>query len=272
MNLNQVFIEPPKEKPKSKNMEGMGDIHPLIPQLPFYCIITGPRHSGKTVLLHNLLSKKSGFYGKSFKPQNIVLYSPTYNFDETLHDLHLKNVYTPPTDPRWVVGEIRKIQEGFRESDNMTGVLLVMEDITQIKDAWKILEELGYTGRHFHIHVLAIAHKMSSIVRGVRTQTQQWILFRPHEESEREWILDVFSRKNTRHIWENAIQRAWNIPYNFVYVDFERKGIENIYRSGFNQPLFTAQEAYALNGEPVFYNPNAQEPQEAKESDLLADG
>jgi hypothetical protein len=269
MNTGHVVIDPPKEKPKSKSTEGMGDIHPLIPQLPFYCIITGPRHSGKTVLLHNLLSKKHGFYGHAFKPQNIVLYSPTYNFDETLHDLKLKNVYTPPTDPRWMVTEIQKIQESFRESDNMTGVLLVMEDITQIKDAWRILEDLGYTGRHYHIHVLAIAHKMSSIVRGVRTQTQQWIIFRPHEESEREWILDVFSRKNTRHIWETALERAWNIPYNFVYVDFERKGVSNIYRSGFNAPLFTAQESYELNGEDIYYNPEANEPVESKEDELL---
>jgi hypothetical protein len=271
MNPNAVVIAPPEKKPKSKSTEGMGDIHPLIPQLPFYCIITGPRHSGKTVLLHNLLSKQSGFYGKAFKPQNIILYSPTYGFDETLHDLKLKNVYTPPTDPRWLVGEVRKIQEGFRESDNMTGVLLVMEDITQIRDAWKILEELGYTGRHYHIHVLAIAHKMSSIVRGVRTQTQQWILFRPHEESEREWILDVFSRKNTRKIWEDALQRAWNIEYNFVYVDFERKGLENIYRSGFNVPLFTSEEANILNGDSIYYNPEAKEPIESEETKLLND-
>jgi hypothetical protein len=48
-------------------------------------------------------------------------------------------------------------------------------------------------------------------------------------------------------------------------VDFERKGIQNIYRSGFNQPLFTPDEERHLNGDSIYYNPEAQEPDENKQ-------
>lgn len=235
-------IVPPKRKPASKNVKGMKPIHPNLPQLPFTTCLVGPRHSGKTVVLFNLLSKEELCYGDAFKPSNVILYSPTHEFDTTLEDLHLKNVYGPPTTLEWIVSHVKTRQKQYMDSNDMSGVLLVLEDITNIRDAWRVMEDLSYTGRHYHIHVLAVAHKLSSIPRGVRTQLQQWLLFKPHEESEREWILYMFSRKRTWDIWENAIHRAWSIEYNFIYIDFERKGIENIYRSGFNDPFFTPEE------------------------------
>ena len=253
------LIEPPKKQPKSKNWKGMKPIHPNLPQLPFLACIAGPRHGGKTVLLYNLLEKRALCYGDAFKPSNIILFSPTYTFDDTLHPLKIQNVYSPPTTLDWVVGHVKQQQKKHMDSDNMSGVLLVLEDITSIKGAWKVLEDLGYTGRHFQIHVLAVAHKMSSILRGVRTQLQQWMLFKPHEESEREWILTMFSRKRTWEVWENAMRRAWDIEYNFLYIDFERKGIENIYRSGFNEPLFTPEEMGFIESAGPVFKPDSPE-------------
>jgi Poxvirus A32 protein len=234
--------------PQKKEKEAPLKIFKNLPQLPFTCLIVGPRHRGKTYLLKNMLGKKKGMYGGFFAPENIILYSPTYDFDKTLHDLKLKNVYSPPQPMKEVYNEIMEQQEKFREEDNMDEVLIVMEDITQIKNAWDVLENLGYTGRHFHIHTLAIAHKMSSIPRGVRTQTTQWILFEPMEQSEWEWILSMFSRRTTQAIWIDALRRCWAKPYNFVYIDFERKDFDEIYRSGFNEPLFTLNEKNEMLG------------------------
>lgn len=255
--------------PSHKSHQEPQKLHPDIPQLPFFVGIIGPRHRGKTVLLHNLLDKKQpGLYGDFFKKENIVLYSPTYAVDDTLHDLKLHNVYTVSTDVNWLVGEIKSQQEQYREADNMAPVLLVMEDITQIRDAFVALEDLAYTGRHYNIQVLYVAHKMSSIFRGIRTQTQQWILFEPHEQSEWEYVLEMFSRRKTALIWENALKRAWSKPFNFVYIDFERKKFNEIYRSGFHDPLFTKEEEtqlnsiqpdYILRPSPVHFNNTSSE-------------
>jgi hypothetical protein len=230
-------LEPGEQKPKYGN--NLGRIHKDIFQLPFNALIVGPRNSGKTVLLQTLLAKEDGMYGKFFRPENIILYSPTYDFDETLHHLKLKNVYTPPVDVCDVVEEIISQQQTFKDSNNMAPVLLVLEDVTQIRKAWVAMERLGYTGRHYNIHVIAIAHKMSSIFRGVRTQCQQWILYKPHEQSEFEWILDMFSRRSTRAAWETELKRIWSKRYAFIYINFDNE--EHIYREGFHDPILALE-------------------------------
>lgn len=228
-------------------MNGMVLPHPSLPQLPFFVGVIGPRHTGKTVWLYNMLKDEEGFYGRTFKKNNIVFYSPTSGDDETLKPLKLKNTFGPDScDPQALVTNLIGLQRNYKEQDNLTGALLVFDDITQCRDAWKSIEMLSFYGRHFHIHVLYVAHKMSSIPRGVRTQTQQWILFKPHEESEVDWILDMFSRKETRYIWSVALSRTWSVDYNFAYIDFERKEFEDIYRSGFNDQLFTDEEKRVL--------------------------
>ena len=249
-----VIIEEPPKKPKSKNLEGMGEIHPNLPQIPFYVGVIGPRHSGKTVLLYNLLGPREGMYGAAFRKNNIVLYSPTKDKDPTLNELKLTNVYGPQDDPEWLIADILKKQEAYDASDNRTGVLITLDDITQIRDAWRPLESLSYTGRHSHLHVLYVSHKMSSIPRGVRTQTQQWIIFQPHEQSEKEWVLKMFGDKHTWMVWQRALHRCWSKDFNFAYIDFERKEPEDIYRSGFNDPLFTPEEIGIITGNGIFDN------------------
>ncbi len=248
----------PKVDSKSTKWKGMKPFNSHLPQLPFFVGIIGPRHSGKTVLLYNLLSKNPGMYGASFKASNIVLYSPTADKDPTLKQLKLENVYGPPTDLQWLCDEITKSQKQYSESDSQAPVLLVLDDATQIKRGWIPIENQAYYGRHDDIHNLYVCHKMSSIPRGVRTQTQQWILYCPHEESERQWIMDMFSRRTTRELWERALLRAWREKFSFVYIDFEESTLDRIYRQGFFNPLFTQEEMNILlgiAGPDVFYDP-----------------
>ena len=240
-------IIPPPQQPAGLKRKGTGYINANLPQPPFMVLMVGPRKTGKTVTLYNMLSKKKGAYGNAFIRNNIILYSPTMQFDKTLEGLHLKWTYGPPTTVDSIVAHIKQEQTVFKQTNSMADVLLVLEDVTNIPEVWNTLKDLGFTGRHFGIHTIAIAHKMSSINRGVRTQTQQWMLFKPHEESEVEWILYSFARRKTREIFEAAFSRAWDIRFNFIYIDFERDGgIENIYRSGFNEPLFTPEEINML--------------------------
>lgn len=238
----------PMDEPPSKNMRGMAALHPDLPQIPFFVGIIGPRHSGKSVLLYNLLSNGSGMYGASFKKKNIVTYAPTKDKDPTLKQLNLPHMYGPPLPVPYLVDHVRSTQQAYMEADNMTGVLLVFDDATKLKNAWPAIEELSYTGRHDHIHTLYVAHKLSSVPRGVRTQTQQWIIFKPHEESEKQWVLESFATKKQYDLWHHVFQRAWAVPHNFVYIDYERKEFDDIYRSGFHDPLFTPEESALVQG------------------------
>ena len=247
--MNRIVIKPPRKEMPSKSTGGMKPIHPDLPQIPFFVGIIGPRHRGKSVLLYSLLKNENLMYGKAFKRNNIIFYSPTKGQDPTIEELKLENSYCPQDFPASVlVNDVIAKQSNFLKQDNMSGVLLVFDDITNVRDAWKPIEDLSYKGRHFHIHVLYVAHKMSSILRGVRTQTQQWIIYEPHEQSEFQWILDMFSRRQTKDIWLNALRRCWNIPFNFAYIDFEEKDFDRVYRSGFHDPLFTDNEKNEIQG------------------------
>lgn len=275
----RVEIKVPPKPPSSKNLKGMEPIHPNLPQIPFYVGIIGPRHSGKSVLLFNLLGQDKGMYGHAFKKNNIIFFSPTKDKDDTLKSLKLKWVYGPPTDPALIVNYLQDQQKAHLDADNETGILLAFDDITQIRSAWGPLETLSYSGRHDHIHVIYVAHKMSSILRGVRTQTQQWLIYKPHEESERQWIMEMFARKRTWKVWEVALTRTWKIDYNFVYIDFECKEMDRIYRSGFNDPLFTAQETAFLEGDgnEIYKNlgidlPDASEPSSPNSKQMSPEG
>lgn len=238
-------IEAPPPQPAARKRKGTGYIHPNLPQPPFTIAMVGPRKTGKSVCLRNLLdSTKPGSYGSAFRKNNIVFYSPTQEYDKTVTSLNLVNVYGPSlvTVPV-LVADMERQQETYKAQNDMADVLLVLEDCTIIPNAWPDIERLGYAGRHRGIHTIAVAHKITTMSRGVRTQLQQWLLFKPHEESEREWILYLFSRVKTRPIWQRAFGRAWNLKeYNFVYIDFERKGMSEIYRNGFNESLLTEQE------------------------------
>lgn len=266
MKSTPISINPPKLPPKSKSIKGMGPIHPDLPQIPFYVGIIGPRHRGKTVLLFNLLQNEPGMYGSAFKKSNILIFSPTSNKDETLRATKLPEscFKNPKTiSPELLVNEVRSQQDNFRSEDNLTGVLLVFDDITNVRDAWKPLEDLSYYGRHDHIHVLYVAHKMSSIPRGVRTQTQQWILYEPHEQSEHQWILEMFSRKDTRDLWRNALLRTWAEKFQFIYIDFECED-GRVYRKGFQDELFSLEEIEAMKQGKSFKYVNPEPPETSK--------
>jgi hypothetical protein len=243
-DVEPFIVDAPPPQPAASKRKGTKYIHPNLPQPPFTIAMVGPRKTGKSVTLRNMLDpKKKGSYGAAFRRNNIIFFSPTHEYDKTVTSLNLVNVYGPPTKVTTLVDSIEDQQETYKQQDDMADVLLVLEDCTIVPDAWPVIERLGYAGRHRGIHTLAVAHKVTTMSRGVRTQLQQWMLFKPHEESEAEWILYLFSRQKTRHIWQRAFGRAWNMKeYNFVYIDFERRGREEIYRNGFNEPLFTPEE------------------------------
>jgi len=249
MSSSKINFQLPDEEPQSKKMAGMTPFHPDLPQVPFFVGVIGPRHTGKSVFLFNLLSQEPGMYGSSFKKHNMIVYSPTKDKDPTLKQLKLEYMYGPETDARWLVQDIMAKQRKHRDANNMTGVLLVFDDATQLRGAWGPIEDLSYTGRHDHIQVMYVAHKMSSIPRGVRTQTQQWIMFKPHEQSEMQWILDMFSKTETKGVWQNALTRAWQKPWNFVMIDYEERDVQRIYRSGFHDPLFLPEEFQMVSGQ-----------------------
>ena len=257
-------IKPPDHKVASAyKRKGTGWIHPNLPAFPLSIMVVGPRKRGKSVVLRNLLDpKKEGSYGHALKTKNVIIYSPNGVLDTTLTSLGFENTYGPKHNCGKIIQDAITSQHNHHLQDNLADVLIVLEDCTVTPDAWEHLRNIGFNGRHIGIHTIAVTHKLTAMDRGIRTQQQQWLLFAPHEESEKESILDAFAGKGkVRRIWRTAIERAWSEKWNFVYIDFERGGDRfQVYRSGFNRPLFTPEEEqlmlqYVATGELIGVKP-----------------
>jgi len=247
MNTAPIVIEPPKKK-KSALDEWNKQLHPDLPGAPFSILVVGGRNTGKSVLVRALLDHEAeGMYGKAFVQDNKIFLSPTLDRDSTFDDVKFGHKFNPlQISLSALASDLVDQQQESVKNNVALPVLLVFDDITQVAGAWEILLMLGYVGRHSNIHTIAIAHKLSSIPRGVRTQSQQWIFFKPKERSEWDWILELFAQKKTKLIWEKALTRAWDTPYNFVFINFEKQEPQDIYRSGFHTPLFTEEEWNAI--------------------------
>lgn len=247
----------PKTKGNSPYMEKFrGKIHDDIPKPPFLFSLCGRRHSGKSVVLFNLLSDEEGMWQNAYTKDNIILVSETYPFDMTLHGLKLKkeNILTNMETLDADLQAIFKRQSEFVEDNNDRPLLIIFEDITQCLPALAKITTMGYQGRHKNVDIAYVTHKLSSIPRGARTQTQQWAIFDPVEGSERRWFYETFADNQSKEIWIAATRRAWAIPHNFVFID--REAIpERMYRNGFHDPLFTPEE-YAQLFDKQYFNPD----------------
>jgi hypothetical protein len=243
MSHTPIVIEPPAKK-KSPLDEWNKQLHPDLPAAPFSILVVGGRNTGKSVLVRSLLNHEAdGMYGKAFLHDNKIFISPTLDRDSTFDDVKFGHKFNPmQISLSGLATDLVEQQQENVKNNVALPVLLVFDDITQVAGAWEILLMLGYVGRHSNLHTIAIAHKLSSIPRGVRTQSQQWIFFKPKERSEWDWILELFAQKKSKLIWEHALTRAWDIPYNFVFINFEKKEPHDIYRSGFHNPLFSPEE------------------------------
>jgi hypothetical protein len=251
-----IVIEPPPKKTTALDIWN-AKLHPDLFQAPFSVLIVGSRNTGKSVLARALLSKTEGMYGAVYPRDNKIFFSPTLNRDTTFDDVEFGEKFNPSSVG---IGALcADMVEQQKENLNLgiaLRALLVFDDITQVASAWETLLYLGYVGRHSALDTIAIAHKLSSIPRGVRTQSQQWIFFKPKERSEWDWILELFAQKKSKIIWERALTRAWDIPYNFVTINFEKREPQDVYRSGLRDPLFTDEEWQSIitNGDPPHYD------------------
>lgn len=249
--ISKLVIEAPHFDPTDQIQNW--NVHPHLPKVPMFWGFIGPRHSGKSNLICNLLKQDPLWYGGFFQEDNVVIYSPTIEYDKTFERLPYKK-YGTKTSVKALIDHCRNQQEEFmREKDHkgnsiVDELLMVFDDITPIPEAWRELVVLGYKGRHYHMHIFYVSHKMSSVTRGARLNTTQWCLFKPLEDSEFDWILACFAKKRSWPVWTVALQRCWGQEYNFAFIDTMQKDFHMRFRNGFHDPLFTPQEQQLIEG------------------------
>ena len=125
--ITQVKTTPPENH----------NIPSFMMQLPFRLIVIAPTSSGKSTMIHNLLSKSQFNYKQVFK-NNIFLFSPSNNFDEVLDSLKIKDENKKDFMDEEFIENIMEEQKELIEKNNKskaTHILMIFDDVVlQIKN------------------------------------------------------------------------------------------------------------------------------------------
>jgi len=214
------------EKQKAGILPGMGMM-----------IISGTTGSGKSVLICNLLGKKSmlkGYFEKIF----IWSLSPCPVLEETLK---IKKSHIFHEDNPNVLLEILEKQKeiienmGFKQAPR---ILLICDDCAQSKTFLKhpVLTELAFAGTHSKVAVWLTTQSYVQIPRHVRINAHYLILMHGLRKSEIDRFSDEFeSPYLTKREFETMVRYATKDPYSFLFVNNKHKDKADQFRIGFDK-------------------------------------
>jgi len=218
-------------------------VHDSLPPPPFGLLVCGPRKSGKSLLVANLVARPE-LYGSAFRKEDIIVMSPTYYTDKTLF----------PIEPKWIFNDYQEtvIQDVLDQQDTIAKeygrrkqphVLVILDDLMGSKAFARgsIIEKLATQGRHYNVSFIVIAQKSNSLPRAVRENVDAGVFFQPMTDSEMRIVesefLKPFFTVSDYRVARDAAQQVWSDLHGFVYVHRRFEDPKYRVRSGFNYPL-----------------------------------
>lgn len=212
-------------------------LHKWLP--PSHLMITAPTSSGKTVLIINMIARKSFPYNKYYK--KIHIFSPTINTDANW------DLIKTDKSNKFMLHENLDIEHIYdlvdtQDTDIMTlgknkvkHQLIILDDFAaEMKNSNnKFLIGLLMKLRHSNLHLWLTTQSYRAIPRAMRLQFSSQILFRvsPNE-------LAVISQELNGSIEESLFKEMYinaitERPYNFMYINIAKAK----YYSGFLHEL-----------------------------------
>lgn len=206
-----------KGKTKDRN-KGLPEI---LPSVPFAWVVIGPSFSGKTNLIMNILE----LYKKQFRPQDIILVSPSLGLDDKLNLMKIKWKYDH-FDPE-MIGNVMDQQKAIEEEkgkNKQPNVLLIIDDCANegYFNLKGVFDTLFYRARHFDISLLVTSQKYSALSRSIRVNNKQLTIFKPMNMSEFDFLLNEHSDKYTRDKFKKYMDSVFSIPHSFVTIDYTK--------------------------------------------------
>jgi GTPase SAR1 family protein len=212
--ITQVKTTPPENH----------NIPSFMMQLPFRLIVIAPTSSGKSTMIHNLLSKPQFNYKQVFK-NNIFLFSPSNNFDEVLDSLKIKDENKKDFMDEEFIENIMEEQKELIEKNNKSKaphILMIFDDVVlQIKNTKEnILKKIFFYGRKYKISCIITSQKYKALIPDYRLNASNYIYFLNVNSKEKQAIADdqAIEKKTFYQIWKIAEDDG---QYSFIYVNLK---------------------------------------------------
>jgi len=226
--LKEYRYEPPQPK------------NTLMPRLHFSMIVSGPRGSGKSLFVRNLLLRKDMLYDVFKKPNYIIVICPNVRTNGDYAELEKKEncflveKYTSALIKNIIDQQVQNIKQYGR--NKTPEILIVLDDILDsgAADFHSATESLFTRGRHININVILITQHLNRVSYTMRVNSDYFVLFKPANEKEMDNIIkNIVNHSNVKKAEEN-LREIFNLPYNFLFVDGKEQNKNKKFRINLN--------------------------------------
>ena len=192
-------------------------IHPMLPTLFNNVGMIGSTKSGKTTFLCNLLR----MYGKAY--DIIFLFSSSYHADpkwQKCKQIKEENVINGYDDD--VFREIVETQQQYINENKKTApkILIILDDIGDTLNKHKsLVNDLSMRNRQLKINLWVSIQKMSKLSPTLRNNIINWMLWKPRNNKEKQFILDELTMEVDEDVFERIFDGATKEKYSFLHMD-----------------------------------------------------
>lgn len=188
----------------------------------FVLYISGPRGSGKTHLLINLIASPELYNGRFDK---IFFFCPSYYQDSkySVLDIPGSRIHESYSE--------NKVKSILNNKPNKEHYLIVLDDcVTQehfkSNQGENVLNTIAVNGRHMGVSMIMTSQKTTGGSSFVRSQADGVIIYKPRSLSEIETIyqdnsLGTLSKKEFRQL----VDYCTNEKYSFLYINYQKDTI-----------------------------------------------
>ena len=231
---NHLVVQPLQYKTPVRDTRCL--IDPEFPmKTPFMTALIGKRGSGKSTLLVNLFR----WFGEHFRPQDVILISPSIHTDPAMEMIPAKYKYDSFSTS--LLESVILQQKALIAENRYTApdLLIILDDCITEKsfNAGSVIEMLGYRGRHLKMSCIFSVQKYSALSRGIRLNCSHLIFYKVFNKSELKWILDEHSDTDSRAAFKKMLDYCWKTPYSFLFVDYWSNNDSERYRKNFDEVL-----------------------------------
>ena len=190
-------------------------LNEYLQQPPFMLSIVAPPRSGKSNLIMNLIYNDN-FYRDCF--EDIYVFSPTVNLDETLHKLNEDDTVIKITEVKEMDSYIDEIIKQQNEDEDRKDILIVLDDC--LGHIGESLTNLSTRYRHYKISIIISIQSFRSIPLIIRNCTSEYIIFKSNNKKE----LDKYMQElgNGFENFATRYEQATREKYSFVVLDLRK--------------------------------------------------